>query len=258
MAQFNVANQSFYTSNKSIAEVVMIANSSGSIINSFSGSGGGNGSTLSETLWTDDSNNYYIRIDNGTNITWATPMGVSTTAPLTAASIRPAAGASIILDTSRYQATVLRVSDIAIGDYLSHVVTADPTTGVVITTFWLNVTQNTKLATPPVAANITPISPLPANAAQETGGNLAAILSSLQTNAPVGAFGTQIIQSDSTPFTPGTKGTAFICSVAGVAKVSLGSVNFLLPLQVGYNQFPLLLTQVWLTGTTAVFTSYPV
>ena len=100
--------------------------------------------------------------------------------------------------------------------------------------------------------------PLPTGAAQESGGNLAAILTALQTNAPVSAFGTQITQSDSVPFTPGTKGTAFIVSVAGNAKVNLGSVTFLLPLQLGYTQVPLLLTQIWVTGSSATFTAYPV
>jgi len=115
-----------------------------------------------ETVWTDDTNAFFIRIDNGVAITWATPTGGVSTGPGSGA--RPAAGASIVVDSSRYQATIAGTGYV-IGDYLSHIVTTDPTTGIILAYFWLNVTQNTKLAASPVSANITPISPLPAGAA---------------------------------------------------------------------------------------------
>ena len=146
-----------------------------------------------ETIWTDDTNAFFVRIDNGGSISWLTISGGASAAPGTGA--RPAAGASIILDATRYQATAAGTG-YAIGDYLSHVVTADPSTGAVIANFWLNVTQNTKLASAPSSANITPIAPLPAGAAtsalqtamttalgspaQETG-NLATIAANVST-----------------------------------------------------------------------------
>ena len=92
-----------------------------------SGSGGSSGS-LAETLWVDDTLAYFVRIDTGSAITWVTPTGaVPSIAPGT--GLRPAAGASIVVDTTRYQA-IAAGTGFVIGDYLSHIVTIDPATGV--------------------------------------------------------------------------------------------------------------------------------
>ena len=151
----------------------------------YSAAGGGGGTSYTETLWTDDTGAFYVRIDTGpsTAPVWNTPTGTLIASFTPGANLRPAAGASILLDASRYQATALRSSDIALGDFLSHITTVDPATGAVLANFWVNSTQSTKLATPPSALNITPISPLPANAAQETSGNLASIAANISTAA---------------------------------------------------------------------------
>ena len=116
----------------------------------------------SDTLWTDDSGAFYIRTDDAGTITWFTISGGASSAPGTGA--RPAAGASIIVDSSRYQA-MTAATGYSVGDYLSHVVTTDPNTGAILGHFWINVTTNAKLASDPASANITPISPLATGAA---------------------------------------------------------------------------------------------
>jgi hypothetical protein len=140
-----------------------------------------------DTLWTDDTNAFFVRVDNQGAVTWLTPTGAASSAPGT--GIRPAAGTSAIVDSSRYQATIAGTG-YTVGDYLSHVVTTDPATGAILGFFWLNVSQNAKLAAAPLTANITPISSLPANAAQETGGNLAVIAANISTAANQAAAST--------------------------------------------------------------------
>jgi hypothetical protein len=182
-----------------------------------------------ETIWTDDSNAFFVRVDNGGTISWLTISGGASSAPGTGA--RPAAGASIVLDATRYQATAT-AAGYATGDYLSHVVTADPSTGAVIANFWLNVTQNTKLSSAPSSSNITPISPLPAGAAtaalqsamttalgspaQETGGNLASIAANVSTAA-------NQLTGNTTLSSILTKATAIAASVAGTLTTALAA-----------------------------------
>jgi hypothetical protein len=194
-----------------------------------------------ETIWTDDSNAFFVRVDNGGTISWLTISGGASSAPGTGA--RPAAGASIVLDATRYQATAT-AAGYATGDYLSHVVTADPSTGAVIANFWLNVTQNTKLSSAPSSSNITPISPLPAGAATaalqsamttalgspaQENGNLASIAANVSTAA-------NQVTGNTTLSSILTKATAIAASVAGTLTTTLsaganvigyaGSLNF--------------------------------
>ena len=119
--------------------------------------------TPSETLWTDDSSAYYVRLDSGNTVSWTTPAGAASAPPGVGA--RPASSVNITVDGSRYRAIAAVAGAYAVGDYLNHVVTADPTTGAVIASFWVNVSSNTRLAAAPAAANITPLAPLPDGAA---------------------------------------------------------------------------------------------
>ena len=144
-------------------------------------SSGGSSASLAENLWTDDSGAFYVRVDTGSAISWLTPAGAASAAPGT--GVRPAGGTSAVIDRATYTATAAG-SGFAIADILDHIVIADPASGAIIGTFWLNVTQTTKLAGAPLATSILPLAPLPTNAAQETGGNLALIASKLPTPGP--------------------------------------------------------------------------
>lgn len=126
-----------------------------------------------ETLWTDDSNAYYVRIDNAGTITWATPTGTTSSGPGTGA--RPATGASIIVSGTQYQAVATSVGFYTINDFITHVVTTDPSTGIVISSFWLNSSTSVKLVTGPPSSDISPVSPLP------TGGATSALQSTANT-----------------------------------------------------------------------------
>jgi hypothetical protein len=128
----------------------------------YTTSSGSSGVSMVETLWTDDSGAYFVREDTGSAISWFTPTGASTSAPGT--GIRPAGGASLLVDSTRYQASAT-ATGYTTGDYISHVVTLDPVSGAAIGNFWINATQSTKLASPPSTANIVPVAPVPIGAA---------------------------------------------------------------------------------------------
>lgn len=134
------------------------------------------GTARVETQWTDDTGAFYVRVDNAGTITWFTPGGAAISDPSTGAGFRPAAGASVLLDRVGYVATAA-ATGYSIGDYLDHLITTDPQSGVVLGSFWINSTTNAKLATAPATANISPLSPLPtgaATAALQTAGNTSA------------------------------------------------------------------------------------
>ena len=118
-----------------------------------------------ETVWTDDSGAFYVRVDKGGTLTWLTPSGATSSGP--GAGARPAAGASVVVDRSPYQATAAGTG-FALNDFLDHFVTADPASGAVISSFWLNATQGTVLASAPSSASITPAAALPSGAALDT------------------------------------------------------------------------------------------
>jgi hypothetical protein len=65
-------------------------------------------------------------------------------------------GGSSGIDVTTYFATAAGTG-INVGDILTHNVTVNPTTGVIADYFWINVTQNTKLSTNPIATAISPI-----------------------------------------------------------------------------------------------------
>lgn len=204
------------------------------------------------TVWTDDTSAFFIRIDNRGTISWTDQQGNASSPPGTGA--RPAAGNSAIVDVSRYQATA-GGAGFTTGDYLSHVVIADPQSGTVIGHFWLNASTETKLNSSPGAGNIAPISALPVGAATsslQTTGNtsLAAIAAAEVSISSVAA----IVPSDAIAVSAGRQ-FAIICSSAGNVKVGFsGGGTLTIPVAVGLTLLPWQITQVFVTGTTATAT----
>ena len=148
-----------------------------------SGGGSGGSSGRVESLWTDNSNAFYVRIDTSGTITWTNVLGVTSAAPGT--GIRPVGGTSAVITSSTYQVTTA-ATGYAVGDILSHIVTTDPVTGAVIGFFWVNITQNTTLGSAPASGNISPISPLPtgaSTAANQATGNASLATIATQTAA---------------------------------------------------------------------------
>jgi len=137
------------------------------------------------TVWTDDTGAFFIlQFSPGVGPVWITPTGAASSAPGT--GMRPAGGESAVTTSATYQA-VSAGTGFSIGDYLSHIVTSDPTTGNVIGYFWLNISTNTKLSSIPPANSFVPVTALPTNAAQENNGNLAAIKTALGSPFQAGA-----------------------------------------------------------------------
>ncbi len=116
---------------------------------------------VEETLWTDDTNAYFIRHVNASAVTWTDVGGNPSAAP--GASARPAAATAGVVDRSSWQATT-NGAGFSVGDLLDHFVVTNPTSGAVIGHFWINGTTEAKLAAAPSASAITPISTTPAPA----------------------------------------------------------------------------------------------
>jgi len=129
-----------------------------------------------DTLWTDDTGSFFVRVDQGGTITWTTITGGASSAPSTGA--RPAAGPSVLLSRSSYAATASGTG-YAINDFLDHFVTTDPQSGAILGNFWIDITAGATVATPPSSGNISPISALPTGAA--TAANQSTAISSLAT-----------------------------------------------------------------------------
>lgn len=127
-----------------------------------------------ESLWTDDSGSYFVRVDLGGTISWADLSGNTASAPGTGS--RPAAGATVLLSRSSFQATAA-ATGYGTGDYLDHFVTTDPASGAVLGNFWLNLTTGAKLVSAPASGNISPVAPLPTGAATAAG--VAAVVAAL-------------------------------------------------------------------------------
>lgn len=128
-----------------------------------------------ETLWTDDTGAFFVRVDSVGTITWTTLSGTASSAPGSGA--RPAEGTSVLLSRSPFQATAAGTG-YSIGDYLDHFVTTDPGSGAVIANFWINTSTNAKLASAPPAGNVTPVAGTPTGGALDatlTGGTQRAI-----------------------------------------------------------------------------------
>jgi hypothetical protein len=115
------------------------------------------------TVWTDNTAAYFLlQLAAGGVPTWTTTEGVVCLPP--GVGMRIASGVSVIVDATRYQANIAGTG-YNVNDYLSHVVTTDPTSGSVLGFFWLNVSTNSKLVSSPSAANISPITALPVGSA---------------------------------------------------------------------------------------------
>jgi hypothetical protein len=151
---------------------------------------------LTGTVWYDPTKmpvTYYIRretVNEGTGavtVTWWTPQGTS--ANPTYSNLQAVSNAQNIADnTTNYQATDIGTGyskgDILIHNFGTNTTTNPPSLAY---SYWLNATAGNILTTPPAlntysqsGLNITAQSlPLPANASQETGGNLDKINSKL-------------------------------------------------------------------------------
>lgn len=114
-----------------------------------------------ETLWTDDTGAFFVRVDSGGTISWKDVSGNTSAAPGTGA--RPAAGEGLSIDVSRYQATGSGTG-YSVADLIDHYLTLDPFNGAIIGNFWYNTTTGAKI-TAPSSSNISPLSPLPTGAA---------------------------------------------------------------------------------------------
>ncbi|MDB5177520.1 MAG: hypothetical protein JWN75_1188 [Candidatus Saccharibacteria bacterium] len=106
-----------------------------------------------ETLWIDDTNNYFIRINRGGTITWTLLDGTASSPPGTGA--RPADTSAYTISRTAFQATA-SATGYTSGDFLDHFVLLDPDTGVVASNFWVNLSTGIKLASAPAGGNVVP------------------------------------------------------------------------------------------------------
>ena len=122
--------------------------------------------TAAETLWTDNTGAFFIRVDSPTGgaPTWKDVNGVASAAP--GAGAKPAADRTApVTDKTAYQAIAASGPTIAANDFIDHFVTTDSVTGAIVGQFWLNSTQGTILAAAPATSNLTALSLLPQGAA---------------------------------------------------------------------------------------------
>ena len=122
--------------------------------------------TAAETLWTDNTGAFFIRVDSPTGgaPTWKDVNGVASAAP--GAGAKPAADRTApVTDKTAYQAIAASGTTIAANDFIDHFVTTDSVTGAIVGQFWLNSTQGTILAAAPATSNLTALSLLPQGAA---------------------------------------------------------------------------------------------
>jgi hypothetical protein len=111
-----------------------------------------------ETLWTDNTGKFYLRLDNGAgNISWTDISGNASSPP--GAGARPESDGATVVSQTMYRATAVGTGYSA-NDVLYHVVVTDNAAGALVSSFWLNVTSGARI-TPPDSANITPLAPLP-------------------------------------------------------------------------------------------------
>ena len=133
-----------------------------------------------ETLWTDDTNAIFVRVDSGGTLSWTTLAGTHSPPPGNGA--RPA-GSSLGSEVveSRYQAANAG-SGYSVGDLIQHLIVFDISTGATTVNTWLNASTGTPL-NPPPATDISPLSPLPTNAATASG--QASLLAALTARIPL-------------------------------------------------------------------------
>ncbi len=150
--------------------------------------------TAAETLWTDNTGVYFVRVDNpaGGAPTWKDINGNASAAP--GAGARPAEDRTApITDKTAYQAIASAGTTIAAGDFIDHFVTTDSVTGAIVGQFWLNSSQGAVLAAAPATSNLNALSLLPQGAA--TLAEQQAIAGLLQ--QVVTALGTTLVVKDS-------------------------------------------------------------
>jgi hypothetical protein len=138
------------------------------------------GGALSDTLWTDDTGAFYVRKDTGSTVTFLTPLGLAATPA--GGSLRPA-NDTVVLDKASYQATASGTG-YSTNDLIDRLMTVNRTSGVIVSSFWLNTTTSAVIGTP-AGGNITPLaaglaSGASTSAKQDTGNtSLAAIKTDL-------------------------------------------------------------------------------
>lgn len=191
--------------------LVNLADSSGTPLDPATSEGQANAATLlgqirdavkaqrSETLWTDSSGSYFIRVDNGATLSWYTPTGAASAAP--GAGIKPAGGSgggAPAVDRSAFVANQAGAG-FSNGDLVDHFLTADASTGAPLGNFWLNITQGTTIAAPAAAALSSPAPTLPSGAA--TDATLQAIKALLGKGQQNAAGSLPVVLSSDGPFT---------------------------------------------------------
>lgn len=187
-----------------------------------------------ETVWTDNTGAYFIRLDNGGTISWVTPAGTASSGPGTGA--KPVGSGTVISDTTRWQAINALAGAYTVGDYLSHVVTTDTATGIVLANFWVNISTGHALGAAPASADIGAIAPLPAGAAttslQTTANALLTAVQNAISASQVAATSVPLAQTISDtnahvlgPFTPQI-GRAVLATLNATASAS-GSAQLL-------------------------------
>ena len=147
--------------------------------------------TAAETLWTDNTGAYFVRVDNPTGgaPTWKDINGYPSAAP--GAGAKPAEDRTApITDKTAYQAIAAAGTTIAAGDFIDHFVTTDSVTGAIIGQFWLNSSQGVVLVAAPATSNLNALSLLPQGAAtlaeqQAIAGLLQQLLTALGTTLSV-------------------------------------------------------------------------
>lgn len=215
-------------------------------------------STLSSqkymTIWTDDTGSYFLlQLAPGGTPVWTNTAGsVLSSGP--GAGMRVASGVSAIVDATRYQATAAGTG-YSVGDYLSHIVTTDPTSGTVLGFFWLNVSTNLKLAAAPLATTIAPITALPVGASTSAnqpainadGGSLAHVTNwpgvALETGGNLATIATKIsgaLAVNQTLLTTGynkiSDGTSVVAIKSGTAATSADPALVVTPSPTSYGQ----------------------
>ena len=149
---------------------------------------------ITGTVWFDPSVNppvYYVRresVNEGTGVitvSWLNPDGTAAS-PSNLAKLQISGDAQNLQTENITYVVGTAATGIAVGDIVIHALAIDRSTSLpaVAYNFWINATQGTVLASAPAAGNISQqagtsvtvsSSALPTNAAQETGGHLAAI-----------------------------------------------------------------------------------
>lgn len=111
-----------------------------------------------ETLWTDNTGKFFIRLDNGAgSISWTTIAGAPSSPP--GAGARPETDGGTVVSKTSYRATAAGTG-YSVDDVLDHLAVTTATAGDLVSSFWLNVTTGARID-PPASASIVPLARLP-------------------------------------------------------------------------------------------------